>query len=172
MNKKILRAAVLASAMLALGAPAISADENKAEAPSEMIIYDNALAPGWENWSWATTELSIEVPGSPRKPIRVESAPWQALYLHRAPFKGADYKRITFLIQGTVPEAEVRLFALVDGKAVGEGRPVKFKNTGWTKVEVPLVTLGIEDQLIDGFWLQNGETELPKYYVTDIKLFQ
>lgn len=169
MNKKSLYVAIVTGAMLALGGPAITADDKKADA-GEMIVYDTALQNGWENWSWAKTELSIELGGSPRRPIKVESAPWQALYLHHAPFTGSDYKKISFLIQASVPDAEVRLFALTDGKVIGEGRPVKFKNTGWTKVEVPLVTLGVEDQPIDGFWLQNGENDLPKYYVTDIKL--
>lgn len=164
-------AALAAGALLAFGAPVYPADARKAEPAAEMIVYENELGPGWENWSWATNELSVELSGSPRRPIRVEAAPWTALYLHHAPFSSTGLKKISFLIQGTVPEAEVRLFALIDGKVVGEGRAVKFKNTGWTKVEVPLVTLGVEDKVIDGFWLQNGSAnDLPKFFVTDIRL--
>jgi hypothetical protein len=60
---------------------------------------------------------------------------------------------------------------LSDGKPNGEGKLVKFSNTGWTKVEVPLVTLAAEDKVVDGIWLQNTSTEvLPKFYVTEIKL--
>jgi hypothetical protein len=36
---------------------------------------------------------------------------------------------------------------------------------------VPLVTLGVEDQTIDGFWVQNvTAADLPKFYVTEIKI--
>ena len=69
-----------------------------------------------------------------------------------------------------VPDHPGPIVRATDGKVIGEGRPVKFKNTGWTKVEVALGLLGVTDQPIDGFWLQNGEKDLPKYYVTDIKL--
>jgi hypothetical protein len=172
MNAKIIRAAAIA--VFSLGAVAVPAADKAAEPAtpiSDMVIYDTALAPGWENWSWAKTVLSNELAGSPRKPIKVESGPWTALYLHHAPFTTTGYKKISFLIQGTSPDAEVKLFALVDGKLIGEGRAVKFKNTGWTKVEVPLVTLGVEEQAIDGFWLQNtSAVDLPKYFVTEIKL--
>jgi hypothetical protein len=60
---------------------------------------------------------------------------------------------------------------LTNGKIVGEGKVVKISNTGWTNVVIPLATLGVEDTLVDGIWIQNAsETELPKFYVTDIRL--
>jgi hypothetical protein len=63
------------------------------------------------------------------------------------------------------------VFLLSEGKPIGEGKPVKFSNTGWTQVVVPLATLGAEDKTIDGLWIQNASAEvLPKFYVTEIKL--
>ncbi|HUQ10622.1 MAG TPA: hypothetical protein VM146_09930 [Steroidobacteraceae bacterium] len=160
----IRRAALLAAAAFAFG----TASAAEAE---PMTVYDTALAPGWENWSWAKTELGIELGGSPRRPIRVVAGGWQALYLHHAPFSTTGLKRISFLIQGSVPDRDVRVFALTDGKVVGEGKLVKVGNTGWTDVKIPLVTLGVEDQTIDGFWIQNAsEVALPKFYVTEIRL--
>jgi len=164
----IMRGACSVVAVFALGAGfASSADE-----PSkELSIYDTALGAGWENWSWAKTELSVELGGSARKPIRIEAAPWSALYLHHAPFSTTGYSKIDLLIQGSVPDREVRVFLLTDGKVNGEGKLVKISNTGWTKVEVPLVTLASDDKMIDGFWVQNASgTDLPKFYVTEIKL--
>src|ERR1041384_2850463 len=46
---------------------------------SAMTVYDTALTAGWQNWSWAKTELSVELNGSARKPIRVIAGPWEAL---------------------------------------------------------------------------------------------
>jgi hypothetical protein len=158
---------VFGAAVLALGASANSfADDT-----TTMSIYDTSLGAGWENWSWAKTELSVELAGSARKPIRVEAAPWAALYLHHAPFSTQGYQKLDFLIQGTVPDREVRVFLLTDGKVNGEGKLVKFSNTGWTKVEVPLATLAADDKVVDGFWVQNASgTDLPKFYVTEITL--
>jgi hypothetical protein len=157
---------------LGLGATASGQDATPAAAPAqEMSIYENALGAGWENWSWAKAELGVELSGSARKPIRVEAAPWAALYLHHAPFSTAGYRKLSLLIQGSTPDREVRVFLLTDGKVNGEGKLVRISNTGWTKVEVPLVTLASEDKMIDGFWVQNASgTDLPKFYVTEIKL--
>src|SRR6187551_975730 len=93
-------------------------------APKEMLVYDTALADGWENWSWAKADLSVELSGSARKPIRVTAGPWQALYLHREAFSTAGMTKLSLLIQGSAPDGDVRIFALIDGKTVGEGKPV------------------------------------------------
>ena len=171
----IVRTALLMAATFAIGAPgAAAAEEAKPAqviATPPMTVYDTALGAGWENWSWAKSELSVELGGSARRPIRAVAGPWEAIYLHHAPFSTTGLKRLNLLVQGSVPDREVRLFLIVDGKPVGEGKLVKLSNTGWTEVKVPLVTLGVEDQMIDGIWVQNASaTELPKFYVTDIKL--
>jgi len=142
-----------------------------AETAKVMPVYDTALAPGWQNWSWAKAELSVELSGSARKPIRVVAGPYQALYLHHDPFSTTGMTKLSLLIQGSALDEQVRILALIDGKPVGEGKPLTFSNTGWTQVVVPLVNLGVEDQTIDGIWVQNStDTELPKFYVTEIKI--
>ena len=151
--------------------PATTAPAEPAPAAPEKIIYDKALADGWQNWSWAKTTLSAELGGSARKPIKVEAGPWSALYLHHEPFSTQGWTKLAFLIQGSAAGGEVRVFALVDGKVVSDGYPVKLGNTGWTQVEIPLVTLGVENTLTDGIWLQNvSGADLPKFYVAEIKL--
>ena len=128
-------------------------------------------AAGWQNWSWAKTELSVELQGSARRPIKVEAGPWAALYLHHDAFSTTGYKQLGLLIQGSAPAGEVRVFTLTDGKVNGEGRLVKLGNTGWTLVVMPLAELAAEDKMIDGIWVQNASgADLPKFYVTEIKL--
>ena len=140
-------------------------------APKEMLVYDTALADGWQNWSWAKADLSVELSGSARKPIRVTAGPWQALYLHHEPFNTTGLKKLSLLIQGSAPDGEVRIFALADGKIIGEGYLVRLSNTGWKQVEQPLSVLGAEDKVIDGLWVQNASAaDLPRFYVTEIKL--
>jgi hypothetical protein len=152
-------------------AAAITGAQTPDTASQGMPVYDTALASGWQNWSWAKTELSVELNGSVRKPIKVEAGPWEALYLHHDAFSTAGLKKLSLLIQGSAPEGQVRLFALEAGKPIGEGYLVKFGNTGWKLVEQPLATLGAEDKTIDGLWVQNATAgPLPKFYVTEIKL--
>lgn len=178
MLRSMLRGALAVAATLAVAIPMAAAagkDDKKAAdqpPPTEpMTVYENTLGAGWENWSWAKTELGLEIAGSARKPIKVEADGWQALYLHHAPFNTTGLRKLGFLIQGSVPDKEVRVFMLSDGKPNGEGKLVKFSNTGWTKVEVPLATLASDEKVVDGLWVQNAsEAPLPKFYITDIKL--
>ncbi len=139
--------------------------------PAQMPVYDTALAPGWQNWSWAKADLSVELNGSTRRPIRVVAGPYQALYLHHDAFSTKGMTKLSLLIQGSAPDGEVRIFALIDGKVANEGKLLKLGNTGWTQVVTPLVTLGVEDKMIDGIWVQNATgADLPKFYVTEIKI--
>jgi hypothetical protein len=162
------RIALLVAAVIA---PAAFAQTPEDIAATEMLVYDTALAPGWQNWSWAKAELSAEVKGTARKPIKVEAGPWQALYLHHDSFSTTGFRKLSLLIQGSAPDGQVRIFALAEGKPIGEGYLLKLSNSGWTLVEQPLATLGAEDKMIDGLWVQNATgSDLPKFYVTEIKL--
>jgi hypothetical protein len=163
-------------AILGLGAafaqtPAMAPAAETVPVAAEKFIYDKALADGWQDWSWAKTTLSVELGGSARRPIKVEARPWSALYLHHAPFSTQGWTRLAFLIQGSAAGGEVRAFALIDGKVASDGYPIKLGAAGWTQVEIPLITLGVEDREIDGIWLQNTSgADLPKFFVTEIKL--
>jgi hypothetical protein len=156
------------AALLALTVMNFDAVAEDKAAP--MVVYDTLLGYGWDNWSWAKTELSIELTGSARRPIKVEAGPWQALYLHHPPFSTTGFKQLEMLIQGSAPEGEVRVFTLTDGKVNSEGRVVKLGNKGWTQVVMPLAELAAEDKTIDGIWVQNNSAaDMPKFYVTDIR---
>jgi hypothetical protein len=166
----------LAALNLGIGAATSAQDkpaaETAANAPTPaMTVYDTVLGAGWQNWSWAKTELSVELQGSARRPIKVEAGPYQALYLHHDAFSTTGLKQLGLLIQGSAPAGEVRVFTLTDGKVNGEGRLVKLGNSGWTQVVMPLAELAAEDKVIDGIWVQNASgADLPKFYVTEIRL--
>ena len=166
---------VVASLLAGSDAVAQSAAEPSAQPAATtanvMPVYDTALAPGWQNWSWAKADLSVELSGSARRPIRVVAGPYQAMYLHHEPFSTVGMTKLSLLIQGSAPDGQVRIFALVDGKVAGEGKALTIQNTGWTQVVVPLATLGVENQMIDGLWVQNATgADLPKFYVTEIRI--
>jgi len=76
MKKLLTRGALLLATAFAFGTHmAAAADNAPATAPAathapSMPIYDTALAPGWDNWSWAKTEVGVGLSGSARKPIK------------------------------------------------------------------------------------------------------
>lgn len=171
------------AAAMAQATPAPAAAPAAAADPIA-TVYDKALGTGWENWSWAKTELSANT-GSARMPIKVEAQGYQALYLHHAPFSAAPYRGISMLIQAVGGDAEVRVIAIANGKPIpdgakigADGQPepkmkiIKVVPGGWTKILVPLGELGIgKGTMIDGFWVQNNKSEpAPHLYVADIML--
>ena len=141
--------------------------------PAIASIYDKKLGEGWQNWSFATVELSADI-GSPRLPIKVSAEGYKALYLHHAPFSGAPYRGLSFLIQGTGAGGKVRVIATSGGKPIeGKMKLVEVKPGGWTKVTASLAELGAASIEIDGFWIQNDSGEpMPNFYVADIALTQ
>jgi hypothetical protein len=75
------------------------------------------------------------------------------------------------MIQGTAPDGEMRIFALLDGKVAGTGHLANLGNSGWTHVVMPLAELSVADQQTDWIWVQNASgNDLPLFFVTEIQL--
>jgi hypothetical protein len=178
----LLLAPATAFAQTAPAAPAPAAPAAPSVEPLA-TVYDKALGPGWENWSWAKTELSADI-GSARMPIMVDAQGYQALYLHHAAFSTKPYRGLSMLLQVVGGDAEVRVIAIADGKPIPDGdkkgadgqplplmKVIPLKPGGWKQVQIPLVQLGAADRNIDGFWVQNNSGQpAPHIYVADIAL--
>jgi hypothetical protein len=144
------------------------------KADSVANVYGTALGPGWQSWPWdkTTTELSVELNGSARRPIKVQPSGWGALFLHHEPFDTTPYRGIAFLIQVVGAPMKVQVMGLVGGKPVeGKSKVVELAPGGWKKVEFPLSAIGAEKVQLDGLWFQNFSAEPgPTFYVTEIAL--
>jgi hypothetical protein len=157
-------------------APAVAAPA----ADNVATVYDKALGAGWQNWSWAKTELSADI-GSARMPIMVDAQGYGGLYLHHDAFSTAPYRALSMLIQVVGGPAKVRVMVTVGGKPVPDGdkmeggQPVaKMKLVtlapgGWTQVLIPLGTLGADKVTADGIQVMNDSGDpAPHIYVADI----
>lgn len=170
--------------MILLALPAVTAAQTPAPAqqgaaqpaatpaPAEMAIYGTALAPGWENWSWAQTVLSYELSGSARRPIRVAAGPYQGLYLHHAPFSTAPYRALSLLIHGNGQGQQIKVVAVVNGQPVADrARAATLSSNGWLRMDVALEQIGAANVMLDGIWVQNAtNAELPPFYVAEVRL--
>lgn len=143
-------------------------------ADSVANVYGTALGPGWQSWPWekTTTELSVELGGSARKPIKVQPGGWGALFLHHEPFSTAPYRGITFLIQSVGAPMKVQVIGLVGGKPVaGKSKVIDIAPGGWKKVTFALGEIGADKVSLDGLWFQNASADPgPTFYVTEIAL--
>lgn len=172
---------LIAAAALLLAPAIVPIPASAQTAPDPVAtVYDKALSPGWDNWSWAKTTLSADI-GSTRMPIMVEAQAYGGLFLHHAPFSTAPYRGLHMLVQSVGGEATVRVMVTVAGKGIPDGDKVEYgqpvmifkrvtiKPGGWTEVLIPLSVLGAENKEIDGIQVMNDSGEpAPHFYVADI----
>lgn len=145
-------------------------------------VYDKALGAGWENWSWATVELSADV--GAHKPIMMDDQKgYGGVYLHHAAFSTQPYRALSMLIQVVGGPAKVRVMLTVGGKPIPDGdkveggypvakmKLVSLAPGGWTQVLVPLASIGGENVTADGIQVMNDSGQpAPHIYIADISL--
>jgi hypothetical protein len=145
-----------------------------ADAQTDQSVYTDALANGWQNWSWATVNLANTTPvQSGTDSIGVSAGPYQALYLHHDPFDSTLYTSLNFWINGGASGGQLlQVQATLNGAAqTVVTLPLLAANT-WTQISIPLSSLGVQTQPnLDGFWIQDrsGATQ-PTFFVDAIAI--
>src|SRR5215510_8483334 len=70
-------------------------------AQTDQQIYTDSLVNGWQNWSWATVNLSTTSPvHSGTRSASVTADAWEAIYLHHDAFDTSGYSDFVFWIHG------------------------------------------------------------------------
>jgi len=143
-------------------------------AQADQIVYTDALGSGWQNWSWATVNLSNTQPvqaGSDS--IAVNAGAYQALYLHQTAFDSTLYNNLVFWINGGSSGGQLlQVQATLNGTAqTVVTLPALSPNT-WQQVTISLASLGVQSKPnLDGFWIQDRSgTTLPTFYVNTISI--
>jgi alpha-N-arabinofuranosidase len=145
-----------------------------ARAQSDQTIYADALANGWQNWSWATVNLTSTQPvQAGNNSISVSATAYQALYLHQTPFGSSLYSNLVFWINGGATGGQLlEVQATLNGIAqTVVALPALAANT-WQQFSIPLSSLGVQSKPnFDGFWIQDRSgTTQPTFYVDTISL--
>ncbi len=157
--------------LAALGAAGMSGGSlaRAGNLPQPLVVYDDELKNGFQNYSWAKTQLSVSVGNG--KPIRVEGEPWSALALHHEPFSTEGYSKLTFVINGGKDGGQTLMIkAMADGKAIEADFAIQLKAKTWAAVEVPLKDINAAGKTIDTLIWQGQGAAYPGYYITRIQL--
>lgn len=131
---------------------------------ADQVIYGDALATGWVNWSWSSaTDLasSTAYSGSRAISLRITSA-WGALYLHTDQgVQTTSATSLRFAVRASAAGQRFRLTLYTDGNqqlgtaqdlaSIGGDPPA---NT-WKVYTVPLSTMGAAGGRITGLTLQD-----------------
>lgn len=149
---------------------------NPAFAQTDRTIYDETLAPGWQNWSWASVNTASTAQAhSGSVSISVDADAFEALYLRSAdaPLDTNGYLNISFWIHGgTTGGQAIQVQAIVNDAAQAAFRIAAPTAGTWQKITVPLSALNADNRTnVNGFWLQlASDVTAPTFYVDDVML--
>ncbi len=140
-------------------------------------IYEDTLAPGWENWSWAMVDLQAAAPvHAGAHSIAVTFGTWQGLYLHYPEFStiGLTYLRF-FIHGGSAGGQDLNVYAThtvngsdQNGPAVAVPTPTA---NAWSEIHIPLIDLGVANASLTGLvWQGSTAGSQPTLYIDDIAL--
>jgi hypothetical protein len=141
-------------------------------AAQDQDIYTDALQNSWQNWSWATVNLTAASPvHSGTRSAAVTAGAWAAVYFHHDAFDSSGFSSLTFWIHGGSPGGQrLQIQGILSG-AAQTAVAIRATN-GWQQVTVTLAALGVANKPdLDGFWIQDASgTAQPTFYVDDMKL--
>jgi hypothetical protein len=140
------------------------------------MIYDDALAAGWADYSWATVNLQATTPvynGS--RSIAVTYGAWQGLYLYHPGQSTIGFTYLRFFAHGGSAGGQLfQVYAVRASDGSGHGPIVDVSplaaNT-WTEIKIALTDLGAADTDIVGLvWQDRTGGSQPTFYLDDITL--
>lgn len=138
-----------------------------------LSLFDDGFANGWQNWSWATINISSTWANSGATSIGVTAGPTQALYFHHSALSTQGYSDFVFYINGgPVGGQSLKVQALLSDVTQPAVMLQPLAPNVWTKVVIPLANLGVSNKPdLTGIWLQEtAGVAQPVFYVDDAYL--
>jgi|GEM_PF-945928 len=145
-------------------------------ARADLTIYDDALASGWQNWSWATVDMaSTAAAHTGTKSVAVTADAWTALAMRfvNTPINTAGYGKLSFWANGGASGGQIlRISALLSGSAQPAIVVGPLVANTWTHYELDLASLGAANSsAFNGVWFQEGTgAAQPVFYIDDVSL--
>lgn len=163
-------AAIIAILTIAAGLVTVSAAVGAA---GPVIIYDDAPGEGFQNWSWAETDLAATAEvHSGATAMAVDYGPWEGLYLALPTPTSLDAgATLEFWLHGGSGSTDPIQVVLVDGAHRGGTAVAVSPVPGqWTKHRLPVSAFGISSSF-GGLWWQNATgQDRATMYIDDVRL--
>ena len=138
--------------------------------PNDITVYDNALAPGWDNWSWNTSvDFSNNNPvhsGTNSMAVTYNIA-WAGLYLHANALDLGGYDTLRFWLHGGTTGGQEISVSLNQNSTSFEVNAIAGI---WQEVEIPLSALGNPTTVSDLIFQENNGDSQPTFYLDEIAL--
>lgn len=148
-------------------------------AAQPLVVYDDELRSGFENWSWAVHDLAqTAVVHSGTAAISFEPDGWAGIFFHRSlGIDPAEHEALELWVHGGAAGGQsVTVGLVLGGDALGEAPLGGFLAGGaipagtWAKATVPFAALGVTAPF-DGLWLRDASgANQATVYVDDLVL--
>jgi hypothetical protein len=145
-----------------------------------LVIYQDTLGDGWQNWSWATVDMEAkEQAQSGKTAIRMTPQDWKAAYLHHDAFSADGYGTLQFYLRSTGAPALLRVSAVdtggkfLKGVLIASYSHADTAKPGWSVVKIPLADLNVPRTggMVTGFVIQaEGAQKQPDVFLDTIAL--
>ena len=143
---------------------------------NNLPIYTDNLVNGFQNWSWATVNMTNTSPvHSGSYSISVtDGGNYQALVFEHSDFNTSLYTNLSFWVNGgSAGGQKVQVWGLLDGTNQLAYPLGALQTNTWQQFTVPLSSLGVANKPnCSGFWIQgdDGGAAQPTFYVDDVQL--
>lgn len=141
-----------------------------------LTVYDDALASGWQNWSWNTTvNFANTTPthsGTAAIAVQYDQA-WAGLSLRApAPLDATQYTTVTFWIHGGATGTRPLTFFIQQSDSGGNSATVTVDAPAgaWQQVKIALSALGNPPTIARLNLQDRSGTAQPTFYVDDLQL--
>ncbi len=141
------------------------------------VIYDDALAASWEDWSWTQVNLAAASPvHSGSHSIAVTFNAWGGLYLHKAEVDTLGMTYLRFYIHGGGRGGQkMNVFMNLEVNGNAQNGPLVAVSpppaNAWAEVQVALSALNPTNTTVTGItWQDSSGGSQPTLYLDDIAL--
>lgn len=175
------RSLILTILSLALGfgtAITLRITPSPAHPLADLVIYDDALAAGWDNWSWNTSvdfNNASPVRSGSRSMAVDYTAAWAGLSLRTgAPINTSVYPTLTFWVHGGSGTARLlRVFIHETDSSSSSSTVDITADVGvWKPITVPLSQLGNPTQIARVNIADRSGTDQAVFYIDDLRFVQ
>lgn len=141
----------LSTCLLALLAAATAASA------ADLVVYDDALQNGFEDWSWASHGLTNTTPSVGSFSIWMEPDAWAGVYLHSAtPIAVTEHDAVRFYIHGGSGGGQLLRLVLQLGTTIVAELPLDPAPAGdWQQRTVTCADMGLASGTFDGLIFQD-----------------
>jgi hypothetical protein len=140
---------------------------------NDLVIYDDGLENGFEDWGWATRNLLNTDPiHSGSVSVSVTAKAWEGLYFWHRPMSTVGYDSVSFWANGGEHGLQLlRIRGMLSGKEeLGDNVPVLPPNR-WRQYKVSLSDIGVANKTnFTGIEIVLAEGATNTFYVDDVQL--